>query len=130
MIKDMERAVDIFRRRELGETYLDIGVAHGISLERTRQIYRTLQRMQKHPMRQGFSQDEFLDDLLRRASASEENARIEIKMRNVENKKKALIKAVTRRDAMRRALELAERAHLKAEAEFQAAQDDLAQEGK
>lgn len=137
MIEDMARAVDIFRRRELGETSKDIGTSYGITGVRVNQIYNRLCRMHKLPTWKGLTQEEFFNDLLERASASEEIARIQTKERNVERKIKALSKAAVRRDAMRTSITRAEQAYAdaeqayaQAEIELQAAQDDLAQDSK
>lgn len=127
-MKDLERAIDIYLRRQRGQSFGDIAVELGISSGRVRQIQDQLERMKAYRLRQGVPEDQFVSDLRERRSQAADMARVEIKRREVDRFQRALAKAATRMTAMRRALALAEDAHTKAEAALRKAKDELAQE--
>lgn len=58
--KNWSRNANIYRLRLAGETFAAIASQSGISTNRARQIFCRLERMRKHPSREGQSLDEFL----------------------------------------------------------------------
>lgn len=61
-LKNWNRNVTIFRLRESGLTFAEIGARVGLSGGRVRQIIEKMIRMRKHPNREGQSLDDFLSE--------------------------------------------------------------------